>query len=81
MVKIIPFPYSTLYSLIQILGGVPWQANFQRILSAKTPRHAKYMTVMAGASCVFLGVPSYVVGIIGASTGEMLFTIYDLHPI
>nr|XP_054758847.1 high-affinity choline transporter 1-like [Lytechinus pictus] len=54
--------------LLIILGGVPWQAYFQRVLAAKTPHHARYLSLIAAFGCFSLSIPAYVMGAVGAST-------------
>ncbi|XP_071507686.1 high affinity choline transporter 1-like [Diadema antillarum] len=54
--------------MLLIFGGVPWQAFYQRALSAKTPTQAKYSTIIAAFGCLVMSVPAYVMGAVGAST-------------
>ncbi|XP_072171242.1 high affinity choline transporter 1-like [Diadema setosum] len=55
-------------ALLLIMGGVPWQAYFQRALSTKSPKHAKYMTLAASAGCIIVSIPAYLMGAVGATT-------------
>ena len=54
----------------KLFGSIPWQVYFQRVLAAKTPRHAKYMSIVAAFGTLFIAVPAYLIGIGAASTGE-----------
>nr|XP_054772634.1 high-affinity choline transporter 1-like [Lytechinus pictus] len=51
-----------------IFGGVPWQAYYQRALSAKTPELAQNLSIVAAFGCLVLSIPAYVLGAVGAST-------------
>ena len=55
---------------LQIFGGIPWQAYFQRVLSCKTARKAQGLSFAASVGCVVLAIPAVLIGAIGASTGE-----------
>ena len=54
----------------KILGGVPWQAYYQRVLAFKTPSHARYISLVAAFGCFSLSIPAYVMGAVGASTSK-----------
>lgn len=49
------------------LGGIPWQVYFQRVLSAPTAKQAKQLSYIAAIGCVFMAVPSILIGIAGAT--------------
>ncbi|XP_794570.2 high-affinity choline transporter 1 [Strongylocentrotus purpuratus] len=51
-----------------IFGGVPWQAYYQRILSARTPDLARNLSYAAAFGCLVLSIPAYLMGAVGAST-------------
>ncbi|XP_067841536.1 high-affinity choline transporter 1-like [Heptranchias perlo] len=53
---------------LMILGGIPWQAYFQRVLSASSAAHAQVMSIVAAFGSLTLAVPSVIIGAIGAST-------------
>ncbi|XP_069747246.1 high-affinity choline transporter 1-like isoform X2 [Narcine bancroftii] len=55
------------YCLI-ILGGIPWQAYFQRVLSASTAAQAQIMSIVASVCILGLAIPSVIFGAIGVST-------------
>ncbi|XP_062567649.1 high-affinity choline transporter 1-like [Saccostrea cucullata] len=54
--------------LLIMLGGIPWQAYFQRVLSAKSAFNAQILSVMAGFGCIILSIPSILIGAIAANT-------------
>lgn len=56
------------YVLLLILGGIPWQVYFQRVLACRTPTQATLLSVLAGVGCLVLAVPSVLIGAIGANT-------------
>jgi high affinity choline transporter 7 len=49
-------------SLMLILGGVPWNCYFQRVLSCQTPRKAQWHSVLAGLLTIGLTVPPLLLG-------------------
>ncbi|XP_063300694.1 high affinity choline transporter 1 [Pelobates fuscus] len=54
--------------LLLILGGIPWQAYFQRVLSASSATYAQVLSILAAFGCLVMAVPSILIGAIGAST-------------
>ena len=46
-----------------VLGGIPWNAYFQRVLSCRTPRDAARQSVLAGVLTIALTVPPLLMGI------------------
>jgi high affinity choline transporter 7 len=50
-------------SAMLLLGGVPWNAYFQRVLSCRTPRDASRQSILAGGMTVLLTVPPLLMGI------------------
>ena len=46
-----------------ILGGVPWQVYFQRVLSARDSKTAVRLSYFAGIICLIGAIPSILVGI------------------
>ncbi|XP_046633591.1 high-affinity choline transporter 1-like isoform X2 [Daphnia pulicaria] len=53
--------YVDIYLLI-ILGGIPWQVYFQRVLACRSPRQAQYLSYIAALGCLTLAVPPAVLG-------------------
>lgn len=54
--------------LMLILGGIPWQVYFQRVLSARTARGAQMLSYMASLGCLIMAIPSILIGAVAAST-------------
>uniref|UniRef100_A0A8C1T314 Solute carrier family 5 member 7 n=1 Tax=Cyprinus carpio TaxID=7962 RepID=A0A8C1T314_CYPCA len=53
---------------VQMLGGIPWQVYFQRVLSASSASYAQVLSFLAAFGCLVMAVPSVLIGAIGAST-------------
>ncbi|XP_066475593.1 high affinity choline transporter 1-like [Tiliqua scincoides] len=51
-----------------ILGGIPWQTYFQRILSASSTKQAKLLSYLSGVGCFVMAIPSVLIGAVAAST-------------
>uniref|UniRef100_A0A8D2KY23 Uncharacterized protein n=1 Tax=Varanus komodoensis TaxID=61221 RepID=A0A8D2KY23_VARKO len=51
-----------------VLGGIPWQSYFQRVLSVSSLREARLMSYLAGLGCFAMAVPSVLIGAVAAST-------------
>lgn len=61
-----------------MLGGIPWQVYFQRVLSASSATYAQVLSFLAAFGCLIMAVPSVLIGAIGASTGrrcEQMFNV------
>uniref|UniRef100_A0A8D2KY28 High affinity choline transporter 1 n=1 Tax=Varanus komodoensis TaxID=61221 RepID=A0A8D2KY28_VARKO len=54
--------------LYLVLGGIPWQSYFQRVLSVSSLREARLMSYLAGLGCFAMAVPSVLIGAVAAST-------------
>lgn len=54
----------------QALGGLAYQAFYQRILSASSYTQAQVTCFASSAFCLVLGIPSILVGAVAASTGK-----------
>ncbi|XP_018422527.1 PREDICTED: high affinity choline transporter 1 [Nanorana parkeri] len=54
--------------LLLVLGGIPWQAYFQRVLSASSATYAQVLSFLAAFGCLIMAIPSILIGAIGAST-------------
>ena len=60
-------------SLMLILGGIPWNCYFQRVLSCQSPRKAQGHSLLAGALTISFTLPPLLMGIAAFSypwTGE-----------
>jgi Na+/proline symporter len=50
-------------SLMLVLGGIPWNCYFQRVLSCRTPRDARRQSVLAGFLTILFVVPPLLMGL------------------
>lgn len=51
--------------LLLILGGIPWQVYFQRVLSSKDEKTAMWLSIIAGVVCIIAAIPAILIGMIG----------------
>ncbi|MBX9791134.1 MAG: sodium:solute symporter family protein [Pirellulales bacterium] len=49
-------------SAMLIMGGIPWNCYFQRVLSCKTPNSARWHSLLAGLLTMLLVVPPLLLG-------------------
>ena len=54
------------YIVLLILGGIPWNVYFQRVLAARTPAAARTTSYAAGALCAAMALPPLMLGLAGA---------------
>ncbi|KAF7252926.1 High affinity choline transporter 1 [Varanus komodoensis] len=54
--------------LLLMLGGIPWQAYFQRVLSSSSATYAQVLSFLAAFGCLIMALPAILIGAIGAST-------------
>ncbi|XP_060091302.1 high affinity choline transporter 1-like [Heteronotia binoei] len=54
--------------LYLVLGAIPWQTYFQRILSASSAKQARLISYFSGIGCFLLAIPSVLIGAVAAST-------------
>jgi len=57
------------FGLLLVLGGVPWQVYFQRVLSAKSAYKAQILSYVAAFGCIIMAAPPMIVGAIARVTG------------
>jgi solute carrier family 5 (high affinity choline transporter), member 7 len=50
-------------SVMLMLGGIPWNCYFQRVLSCQTPRKAQVHSIVAGVLTMALTIPPLLVGV------------------
>jgi high affinity choline transporter 7 len=50
-------------SFMLILGGIPWNCYFQRVLSCQTPRKAQWHSIVAGVLTALFTIPPLLIGI------------------
>ncbi|MFO7845812.1 MAG: sodium:solute symporter family protein [Balneolaceae bacterium] len=51
--------------LLLMLGGIPWQVYFQRVLASKNEKTAMWLSIIAGGICILAAIPAIIIGIIG----------------
>ncbi|XP_076365539.1 high-affinity choline transporter 1-like isoform X3 [Tachypleus tridentatus] len=56
------------YWLLLILGGIPWQVYFQRVLSAKSAFNAQILSYVAAVGCIVMAVPPMIIGVVAKAT-------------
>ncbi|KAI1292035.1 High-affinity choline transporter 1 [Halotydeus destructor] len=56
------------YGLLLVLGGVPWQVYFQRVLSTKTAEKAQILSYVAAFGCFIMAVPPMIIGAVARVT-------------
>jgi high affinity choline transporter 7 len=50
-------------SLMLMLGGIPWNCYFQRVLSCQTPARAQWHSILAGLLTIAFTVPPLLLGV------------------
>jgi high affinity choline transporter 7 len=50
-------------SVMLVLGGIPWNCYFQRVLSCRTPRDAQSQSILAGVLTIAFTVPPLLMGV------------------
>ena len=53
-------------SAMLVLGGIPWNCYFQRVLSCRTPSAARWHSILSGLLTVAFTVPPLLVGVAAA---------------
>lgn len=53
-------------ALLLMLGGIPWQVYFQRVLAAKNERTAVWLSFLAAGICLLAAAPAVLIGIAGS---------------
>ena len=46
-----------------MLGGIPWNCYFQRVLSCQTPAKAQWHSILAGLLTIAFTVPPLLLGV------------------
>ncbi|OQV18885.1 High-affinity choline transporter 1 [Hypsibius exemplaris] len=65
--------------MVLLLGGIPWQAYFQRVLSSRTTQGAKLLSYVAFVGCSVMCIPSILIGAI-ASSADWTNTTFGRTP-
>lgn len=55
------------FALLLMLGGIPWQVYFQRVLAARSERAAMWLSIAAGVCCLIIAVPAALIGMVGGT--------------
>jgi high affinity choline transporter 7 len=55
------------FALMLILGGIPWQVYFQRVLACRDEKTAVRLSLLAAVGCLIMAVPAVMLGAIGAT--------------
>ncbi|XP_055356462.1 high-affinity choline transporter 1-like isoform X2 [Paramacrobiotus metropolitanus] len=53
--------------MVLLLGGIPWQEFFQRVLAAKTTRNAQMLSYVGTVGCAVMAIPSILIGAVARS--------------
>lgn len=56
------------YAFLLLLGGIPWQCYYQRVLSSKTSTRAMLLSYGGGLIALIMTVPSFLFGAIAKAT-------------
>ena len=56
------------YAFLLLLGGIPWQCYYQRVLSSKTAKRAQLLSYGGGAIALIMTGPSVLFGAIAKAT-------------
>ncbi|NXG12170.1 SC5A7 protein, partial [Sakesphorus luctuosus] len=54
--------------LYLVLGSIPWQTYFQRVLSTASTGQARLISYLSGLGCFAMAIPSVLIGAVAAST-------------
>ncbi|MEX2567522.1 MAG: sodium:solute symporter family protein [Cyclobacteriaceae bacterium] len=53
------------FALLLIMGGIPWQVYFQRVLSANSDPSAVRLSIYGGICCALMAIPAIFIGVAG----------------
>jgi high affinity choline transporter 7 len=53
-------------ALVLVLGGIPWQVYFQRVLASQNAKAAVRLSYVAGIGCAAMALPAVLIGAIGS---------------
>jgi high affinity choline transporter 7 len=69
-------------SLMLMLGGIPWNCYFQRVLSCQTPARAQQHSILSGLLTIAFTVPPLLLGVAAFSYGWPTGLLAELraHP-
>ena len=55
------------FALLLMLGGIPWQVYFQRVLSSPDAKTARNLSYIAAVGCIVMAIPAILIGMVGAT--------------
>jgi solute carrier family 5 (high affinity choline transporter), member 7 len=67
-------------SAMLVFGGIPWNCYFQRVLSCRTERDARWMSIWSGLLTVAFVVPPLLIGMAAASGGRVVANASEVLP-
>ncbi|AEL28537.1 sodium:solute symporter family protein [Cyclobacterium marinum] len=53
------------FALLLIMGGIPWQVYFQRVLSSNSDKSAIRLSIFGGICCALMAIPAIFIGVAG----------------
>lgn len=56
------------HAIMMMCGGIPWQAYFQRVLSSRSAKIAKVLSICAGFGCFCAAIPAVMIGVVTLNT-------------
>jgi solute carrier family 5 (high affinity choline transporter), member 7 len=67
-------------SAMLVFGGIPWNCYFQRVLSCRDERAARWMSIWSGLLTVAFVVPPLLIGMAAASGGRAVTNASEVLP-
>jgi solute carrier family 5 (high affinity choline transporter), member 7 len=67
-------------SAMLVFGGIPWNCYFQRVLSCRNERDARWMSIGSGLLTVAFVVPPLLVGMAAAAGGRTVANASEVLP-
>ncbi len=67
-------------ALLLVLGGIPWQVYFQRVLACPDERRAVRLSVAAGFGCLLMALPAAWIGLAAAGADWAGLGLEAPHP-
>lgn len=68
-------------SLMLVLGGIPWNCYFQRVLSCRTPGDAQRMSIWSGLLTIAFVVPPLLIGMSAVAGGRSIANASEVLPL
>lgn len=65
--------------MFQVLGSIPWQTYFQRVLSTASTGQARLISYLSGLGCFAMAIPSVLIGAVAASTGKRIVCLWVIN--